>query len=113
MPLHADARLFEKVTARFADRDYVIVVRGSVPDTFAAAFPEKIAFAQIDMNNAAAEAAALEAVLPRLASGGVVILDDYGWWVYSKQKQALDPIAERHGMQVLELPTGQGVMIKP
>jgi O-methyltransferase len=113
MPLHSDPKLFDKVRATFADRDYVILVRGSVPDSFAEAFPEQIAFAHIDMNNAAPEVASLEAILPRLSSGGVVVLDDYGWWEYSKQKLALDPVVERYSLQILELPTGQGIIIKP
>ena len=36
------------------------VVRGIVPDSFAQAVPEKIAFLHIDMNSSKAEIAALE-----------------------------------------------------
>jgi len=65
------------------------------------------------MNNAEPEMASLSAVLPRLQSGGVVLLDDYGCWGYSAQKIGLDPIAENHGLEILELPTGQGLILKP
>jgi hypothetical protein len=51
-------------------------------------------------------------VLPRLQKGDVITFDDYGWWNYSAQKIALDPIAREFGQQILELPTGQGVLIK-
>jgi O-methyltransferase len=41
-----------------------------------------------------------------------IILDDYGWWGYSAQKIAIDPILESYDLNVLELPTGQAVILK-
>ena len=75
-------------------------------------FPDSIAFCHIDMNHPAPEAGALREVLPRLSKGGAIIFDDYGWWWYSAQKRALDPIARSLGQEILELPTGQGLLIK-
>ena len=60
-----------------------------VPDPFKGTLPDKICFCHIDMNNAEPEMASLSVVLPRLQSGGVVLLDDYGWWGYSRQKLVL------------------------
>ena len=104
--------LFEEVQERFRSFEFVRVIKGSVPDSFAQGFPEKIAFAHIDMNHPDPEVGALKAILPRLASGGILILDDYGWWGYSAQKAALDPIIADFGLKVLELPTGQGLIIR-
>jgi len=84
-----------------------------VPSSFSQGFPKKIAFAHIDMNHPDPESAALESVLPILSNGGVIIFDDYGWHGYRRQKLALDPIAERMGHKILELPTGQGLLFKP
>ena len=42
----------------------------------------------------------------------MIIFDDYGWWGYSAQKKVLDPIAKEFGETILELPTGQGLLIK-
>ncbi|MED5529215.1 MAG: class I SAM-dependent methyltransferase, partial [Pseudomonadota bacterium] len=67
----------------------------------------------IDMNHPIAESKALEIILPKLSNGGVIIFDDYGWFTYSAQKSALDPIASTHDLEILELPTGQGLLIKP
>jgi predicted O-methyltransferase YrrM len=102
-----------KVVERFADRPFVKVIKGSVPESFTGGFPDRIAFAHIDMNHPAPEAGALSAVLPRLSKGGIVVFDDYGWWGYGDQKIALDPIAAAHGLKILELPTGQAILIKP
>jgi O-methyltransferase len=110
---HADSNMHQKVIDRFADKPYVSVIKGSAPDSFSQGFPEKIAFAHIDMNNPAPEVGALERVLPVLTPGGVIVFDDYGWWGYSAQKMALDPIVEKAGLKILELPTGQGILIKP
>ena len=71
-----------------------------------------MAFAHIDMNHPDPEVASLEKVLPRLSKGGVIIFDDYGWWGYSAQKKALDEVATRNEQNILEIPTGQGILIK-
>lgn len=112
MPEHGPD-LHARVVARFADRPFVKVIRGYVPESFAEGFPERIAFAHVDLNQAPAEVAALRAILPRLESGGVLVLDDYGWWGYRAQKAAEDPLLAEFGLEALELPTGQGVVIKP
>ena len=44
-----------------------------MPESFGDGFPEKIAFAHLDMNHPA-PMGALKAVLPRLSKGGVVVL---------------------------------------
>lgn len=110
---HANPRMYEDVVELFAPYPHVRVIRGSVPDSFAQGFPEKVAFAHIDMNNPTPEAGALEYLLPRLSSRGTILFDDYGWWGYSQQKMAIDPIIAAHGLGVVELPTGQALLIKP
>jgi hypothetical protein len=47
-----------------------------------------------------------------MVPGAVLILDDYGWLGYRAQKLAEDPWFEKRGYRVLELPTGQGLLIK-
>tara|TARA_R110000787_G_scaffold107589_9_gene215612 strand:+ start:212 stop:463 length:252 start_codon:yes stop_codon:yes gene_type:complete len=83
-----------------------------VPDILEGNTPGRIAFLHIDMNNAVAEIAALEALFDRVSPGGSIVLDDYGWLDYIRQKQAHDAFFAARGYQVLELPTGQGLVIK-
>jgi predicted O-methyltransferase YrrM len=64
------------------------------------------------MNNAEAEIGALEVLWDRVVPGAVVILDDYGWAGCLEQKRAEDVFLTERGYQVLELPTGQGLLIK-
>jgi len=112
MPGHDNPRMYEDVVQRFEDKPWVKIIRGSVPESFEQGFPDSIAFAHIDMNHPDPESSALREVLPRLSDGGIVVFDDYGWWGYSAQKRALDPIASEHGLSILELPTGQGLLLK-
>ena len=111
-PGHDDAQMYENVSDKFSAFPFVRVIKGSVPDSFKGGMPDKVAFAHIDMNHPIAESKALEIILPKLSNGGVIIFDDYGWFTYSAQKIALDPIASRHDLEILELPTGQGLLIK-
>jgi O-methyltransferase len=111
MPEHSP-RLYERVRARFERWPNVTVTRGKVPDILATVAPERIAFLHIDMNNAAAELGAMERLFDRLVTGGIVVLDDYGWTGYRDQKAAADVFAAARGLSVLELPTGQGMLLK-
>jgi O-methyltransferase len=112
LPEHGEG-LYERVCARFADLPQVQVIKGFVPDTFSQAAPEKIAFMHIDMNNAEAEVATLSALYERVVPGGMIIFDDYGWAAYGAQKDAEDAwLAARYFERILELPTGQGLLVK-
>ncbi len=109
---HSDPNLSDRVKARFAGNPAVSIVKGRVPDSFDGTLPDRIAFAHVDLNHAAAEAGTIERIYPHLSPGGYIILDDYGWWTLSDQKIAVDAALERYGARVAELPTGQGLVIK-
>ncbi|MEK1906779.1 MAG: TylF/MycF/NovP-related O-methyltransferase, partial [Pseudomonas sp.] len=83
MPHHALSEhgegLYEKVCKRFETYPRVKVIQGLIPESFEKGVPEKISFMHIDMNNADAEVAVLDALYDRLVSGGMIIFDDFGW----------------------------------
>ncbi len=100
------------VRERFAPYPNVNIVEGIVPHTFAQTCPDKIAFLHIDMNSSASEIAALNHLYDRVSPGGFIIFDDFGWSAYQAQTIAeLAFMAERK-QHILELPTGQGLLIK-
>jgi hypothetical protein len=106
--LHAD------VVKKFSRWPNAVVVRGRVPDSLSAmADAPKVAYASIDMNVAAAEMAAADFLWPRLVPGAPMLLDDYGWAAHANQKAAWDAWAQRAGVMILSLPTGQGLVMKP
>ena len=89
------------------------LIRGRIPESLSAAAIDKVAYLSIDMNIVAPERAAIEHFWPRLVPGAVVVLDDYGWLHFEAQRRSMDDFADRAGVKVLTLPTGQGLMIKP
>jgi hypothetical protein len=106
------ATLHDEVKARFTDFPNVIITKGRVPDSFEGAAPEKIALMHLDLNNTEAEVAALDALFDRIVPGGFLLLDDFGWLGYQKQLEAEKDWFGQRGYFVLELPTGQGLVIK-
>jgi O-methyltransferase len=105
-------RLYDSVCERFSAKPYVKVIKGVVPDIVSEISPDRIAFMHIDMNSAAPEVGALELLFERVSLGGTVIFDDYGWFLHKKQKDAEDRFMKERGQEILELPTGQGLLIK-
>lgn len=88
------------------------LVRGRVPESLAGA-PEKVAYLSLDMNNTAAELAAISFFWDRLVPSAIVVLDDYGWTGSERQRDALDAFAAGKDCRIASLPTGQGLLIKP
>ena len=112
LPGHS-TNLLETVQQRFGHQPWAHIVKGYVPESFQQALPDKIAFAHIDMNNAEAEVAALEALWPRLQPGAIVVLDDYGSSGLEEQRLAHDAFFAQYGVPVLEMGTVQGVAVVP
>ena len=103
---------FDVVKDRFADHPNVKVTRGLIPDILETVAPEKIAFMHIDMNSVSAEIGALERLFDRVTPGGIIVFDDYGYAAYVAQKEAEDEFMADRDHMILELPTGQGLVLK-
>ena len=71
----------------------------------------------LDLNAAKPEKEALEYLWEKLIPGSIVLSDDYGHSSpthgYYEQKKAFDKFAESKNLEVLYLPTGHGMIIKP
>lgn len=106
------ADLEDTVRRRFADVPNVRIIAGLVPDSFAQGEPQQIALLHVDMNHAAPEQAVLERFYDRLVPGACVVLDDYGHSPHWRQKDMADEFAAARGKMILELPTGQGLLIR-
>lgn len=76
-------------------------VVGKVEDTLAdpANVPDQIALLRLDTDWYESTRAEMEILFPRLASGGVLILDDYGHWVGAKK--AVDEYFAANGLHYL------------
>jgi hypothetical protein len=110
--IYKDENIYPSVVDKFKELPNVKIIRGVVPDSFSEALPESISYLHIDLNSHVAEVAALEILFDRVVAGGAIVLDDYGWYQFRKQKEAEDSFFAAHGHFVLELPTGQGLVMK-
>jgi O-methyltransferase len=100
--------LYEQVCQRLAPFN-AVVHKGDIRNI--TALPEQIGFCQIDLNNAEAEGYIFPLVYERLQPGSIVVFDDYGFRRY--RESALTHQRFLQGKeQVLELPTGQGLLVK-
>lgn len=106
-------KTFLDVKEKFSKWKNAIIIRGKVPDTLAQVDSQTFSYVSIDMNVAAAEIAAAEFLWPKIVPGGIMLLDDYGWESHIQQKIAFDEFALRHCAQILSLPTGQAIIMKP
>lgn len=106
--------VWDEVQTRFKKYNKnVKLIRGTVPETLAKVDSNNISFLSIDMNCAEPEIKAIEFFWNKLVSGAIIILDDYGWPGRTVQKNAFDNFAKKHKFDILSLPTGQGLIIKP
>lgn len=104
--------LYDSVVNRFANIPKVMVIKGFLPEMLDVVCPEEIGFLHIDLNSPKAEVAVLDRLFDRVLPGGVIVFDDYGWKLFAEQKIAEDAFMAKRNHEILELPSGQGIVIK-
>ena len=104
--------LYEGVVARFTPYPEVSVHKGFLPESLEGRTPDKIAWLHIDLNAAKPEVDTLTALFDRIVPGGLIVLDDYGWLPFKAQRDSEDLFFAERGYTVLEMPTGQGLIVK-
>ena len=108
---HQKDGLHDFVVRRFSKFKNMSIIKGSVPNTLKNVNINDVAFLHLDMNSWQAEISALKFFLPRMKSGGVIVLDDFGLKSHSEQCNKEYPFLKDKGIDILELPTGQGVAL--
>jgi hypothetical protein len=103
----------ERVERNFAEWSNVRIIVGTVPETLSQVDSDRVAYVHLDMNCAPPEIAAAEHLWPRLTPGGMMLFDDYGYFGFEEQHEAIKAFARQVGVPICALPTGQGLMIKP
>ena len=73
--------------------------KGWFDQTFLQPLPERVALLHCDADWHASVTAVLETFYPRVAEGGVVILDDFGWW--EGCREAFYDFCAKHGEKPL------------
>jgi len=114
---HAEEKLYfecyDITKSNFKDFPNVKLIKGKVPDTLPLAPIDKVSYLHLDMNIVEPERAAIEYFWDKLSPGAPVLLDDYGWKGFLPQRRAMDEFAQSKSCAICELPTGQGLLLKP
>lgn len=81
------------------DRSKLHFVKGKVEDTIPDTLPDSIALLRLDTDWYQSTRHELEHLYPRLAPGGILIIDDYGYW--QGARQAVDEYIAENGLKIL------------
>jgi O-methyltransferase len=100
------------VRARVGHDESVIYHAGDIPQTFSGLRDSLISFAHIDVDIYQAVTDCCHFILPRLAVGGAVVFDDYGFATCPGARQAVDEFFASTPFVPLVLPTGQAIVFK-
>jgi hypothetical protein len=103
----------DDVRANFSQWKNLTLIEGAIPETLPQIRVDKIAYLHLDMNCSTPEVAAAHFFWERLVPGALMLLDDYAYRGYRSQKVAMDRFAQAKTNNILSLPTGQGLLIKP
>ena len=98
--------------ANLADFANVSFYRGWIPERFPEVAGRCFALLHVDVDLYHPTCDSLEFFWPRLALGGVVVCDDYGFATCPGAKQALDEFFGKRSAAVVELSTGQALVVK-
>lgn len=93
----------EDVRANLARTNYpadrLHFIKGDVVETLKTKIPNKIAVLRLDTDWYESTKAEMEVLFPRLASGGVLLVDDYGAW--QGARKAVDEYIAEHRLPLL------------
>ena len=89
----------------------VKIVEGCLPETLGFIGNSQIAFAHVDLNSASTEDSCLSAIRNRLKVGSVLLFDDSTNPGCEEQLEVHRKFATSLGNYLLELPTGQSIMV--
>ncbi len=92
------------------------ILKGDVRETFIDSdlFAHKnVAFAHLDLNNCDIELEIIDSLMSKVVSGSVLVFDDYAMSPFRRQNNEYREYFSKLSIPILELPTGQGVVIIP
>lgn len=100
-----------EVKEYFSRYKNIEIICGELPNSLDILRGEPIHFLHLDLNNPIVEKKVLNSLLPLFKSGSVILLDDYGGPRGEPQAKVHEEFANKNKKQILNSPTGQGLII--
>lgn len=88
------------------------IYQGWIPNKFYHVNSKNFKFIHIDVDLYSPTLNSLEFFYPRLNHGGLILLDDYGFYSCPGAKRAVDQFCSENGIEVSTISSGQGLIIK-
>jgi predicted O-methyltransferase YrrM len=102
---HAQVEVLERFSSIGIPPEGFRIVAGLFDETIAdERLPEQVCFAYVDFDFYASIRVVLEKLLPRLSPGGIIVVDDYGYFSNGAQKAADQFLAAHPGLFEIEVP---------
>jgi len=98
--------------ARMSGVGNLRVYKGWIPARFPEVADRRFSFVHIDVDLYQPTRASVEFFYPRLSPGGILLLDDYGFFICPGAREAIVEFFRDKPEPVPEIPTGQGLVIK-
>jgi macrocin-O-methyltransferase TylF-like protien len=102
----------ETAQRNLAEFDFVRFYKGWIPERFADIAELNFRFVHIDVDLHDPVQESLNFFWPRMLPGGVVVLDDYGFFDWPGAKLATENFCQAQSLTPLRLPTGQAILFK-
>jgi hypothetical protein len=100
----------EVVQRNLAEFPEIRFVKGWIPGILTSLPETAYRFVHVDVDHYAPIAGALEYFVPRLAPGGILVVDDYGSRYFPGARQAVEEYAARSASVFVGLSSGQAVL---
>lgn len=111
---HFKGNYYKIIKKNFKKYPKVKIIKGKIPLILKKIIINKISFLHLDMNNSYAEISAAKILFKKISKGGLVLLDDYSnSELFRELKNSWDEYSRLNNFNILSLPTGQGLIIKP
>jgi O-methyltransferase len=102
----------EVAVERLMDFSFCRLIKGWIPDSFSQIGAEQFRFVHIDVDIFQPTLDSLKFFYPRMVSGGIFLLDDYGMLTCPGTRAAIDEFLRDKPENCVELSTGQAVVVK-
>lgn len=102
----------EKLLSNLQEFENIVIHKGWIPEVFSDCNEPNFKLVHIDVDLYEPTLASLNYFYPRLIEGGIIVMDDYGYFTCPGAYKAANDFASSHNIKIIHLTTGQGIILK-